>query len=192
LSQDPDRQFLLNGLRHGFAITKPQDNVSPVQCSNYRSATSLENSPYIEAQLIRELSLGRYIATSTKPTIVSALGAIPKPDKAHSFRLIHDASRPQLGSLNSYARPDSFTFTTVDSAIKLTDPGSYMCKVDISEAYRHVGLHPSQYHMTGLQWHFSGNNRPTWLYDTRLPFGASESVRLFPPYYPKYHPHDAT
>ena len=179
MARDPDKQFLLNGLRHGFSITKQQHRISPAQCNNYRSATCPENRPYVEAQITREIALGRYLVTSTKPTIISALGAIPKSDKPHSFRLIHDASRPTLESLNSYARPDSFSFTTVDSAIKLINPGDYLCKVDISEAYRHAGLHPNQYHMTGLQWQFTDNKRPTWFYDTRLPFGASESVGCF-------------
>ena len=45
--------------------------------------------------------------------------------------------------------------------------------------YRHVGLHPSQYKFTGMQWHFEGDSKPTYMYDTRLPFGASGVRRLF-------------
>ena len=163
LARDPDKHFILQGLRNGFTITQGvPDCVSPVHCANYRSATCLDNKKYVETQIFKELSVGRYFVTSTKPTIVSAIGAIPKPGKLNSFRIIHDASRPMSRSLNSYACPDSFSFTSVDEATKFIKPGSFMCKIDISEAYRHVALHPSQYHLTGLQWHFAGNDHPTW------------------------------
>ena len=179
LLHDPDRDYLLNGLRFGFTITSTSRDIDPVYCTNYKSATCVENRSYVEKQIVKELSLGRYAVSSIKPTIVSALGAIEKPGAPHQFRLIHDASRPYGKSVNSYASPDPFHFVTVDNVVKTIKPGSYMCKVDLSSAFRHVNLHPSQYQLTGLQWHFSGNKHPTYMFDTRLPFGASESVGCF-------------
>ncbi len=127
-ANDPDKTYLLNGLRHGFTITNVNKDITPVHCKSYRSATCSNNRQYIEAQIVHELSHQRYIATSVKPDIVSAIGAIPKPGKPTKFRVIHDASRPARVSLNSYANPSSFSFTTVDKATKLIKPGSYMCK----------------------------------------------------------------
>ena len=54
-----------------------------------------------------------------------------------------------------------------------------MAKIDIKSAYRHVGIHPSQFPVTGLQWQFNGDSKPTYMFDTRLMFGASESVGTF-------------
>ena len=46
--------------------------------------------------------MGNYIITETKPKLVSALGAIPKP-KSEDIRLIHDCSRLIGNSLNDIA-----------------------------------------------------------------------------------------
>ena len=178
LRGDPDRDYILAGIREGFYITKSDAGLTPVQCRNYSSTTCPENKSRVESQIRREIELGRYYIADQKPTIISALGAIPKPGSSE-FRLVHDCSRPVSKSLNSYADPDSHSFVTVDKAAKLTKPNYFLCKVDLRQAYRHAALHPSQYKMTGLQWHFSGDPEPTVLFDARLPFGASESVGCF-------------
>ena len=49
-------------------------------------------------KIICELSNNNYVLTSVKPTIVSALGAIPKSN--FKVRLIHDANRPLHLSVN--------------------------------------------------------------------------------------------
>jgi hypothetical protein len=57
--------------------------------------------------------------------------------------------------------------------------GSFLAKIDLQSAYRHVPVHPDCFDMTGLQWTFKGDAGPTFLYDCRLPFGASSSCRIF-------------
>ena len=178
LKTDPDRVYLLDGLRYGFRVIQPNSEIDSVCCPNYRSATCHQNRDRVEAQIKEEIHQNRYVRTSQKPTIISALGAIPKQDSS-DLRLIHDCSRPHGKSLNDYAKPETFSFESVDSATKLIKPGYFMSKIDIKSAYRHVGLHPSQYQATGLQWQFAGDKQPTYLYDTRLMFGASESVGCF-------------
>lgn len=175
---DPDEQFLTGGLRHGFYITRKSATISPASVANYRSATGPENCARVEAQLKQELALGRYRVCDSKPELISAIGAIPKPD-SDDLRIIQDFSRPLGKSVNSYADPESHKFVTVDNAAKLVKPGNFMCKVDLRQAYRHVALNPSQYKFTGLKWHFAGTSEPTYMYDTCLPFGASESVGCF-------------
>ena len=54
-----------------------------------------------------------------------------------------------------------------------------MAKVDLQSAYRSVGIHPSQYKLTGLAWTFDSEADPTVLVDTRLPFGARKSPFIF-------------
>jgi hypothetical protein len=45
--------------------------------------------------------------------------------------------------------------------------------------YRSVPIHPDSFNYTGLQWDFSDSLKTTFLYDCRLPFGASRSCRVF-------------
>ena len=54
-----------------------------------------------------------------------------------------------------------------------------MAKVDLSNAYRSVRIHPSNYSATGLKWLFANEDRPRFFVDTRLPFGASRSPFIF-------------
>lgn len=147
-------------------------------CVNYQSATCQQNRDKVEAQLKEEIRLGHYVTTQEDPLIISSLGAIPKAD-GNGIRLIHDCSRPEGKSINYFASPDKFQFDSVDSAIKHVTPYSWMAKLDIKAAYRHVGLSPSQFKVTGLKYRFRGDHEDTIMYDTRLPFGASESVGIF-------------
>ncbi len=131
----------------------------------------------VEAQINKELAENHYAKVTHKPTIVSALGAIPKDNG--DIRLIHDCSRPQGKAVNDYAEKISCKYQTIQSAIKHLTPGCYLAKVDLQSAYRSVGLHPSQFEFTGLKWTFKGDPNPTWLIDKRLPFGARKSPGIF-------------
>ena len=51
-------------------------------------------------------------------------------------------------------------------------PGSFMAKIDLASAYRHVPLNPSNYRDTGFKWCFKGHTKPTYMVDTRLPSGT--------------------
>lgn len=57
--------------------------------------------------------------------------------------------------------------------------GQFMGKIDLSSAYRSVRLHPSDYSRAGLAWQFEGETLETFLYDTRLMFGARMSACVF-------------
>jgi hypothetical protein len=107
---------------------------------------------------------------------VSSLGAIVKPSGA--IRLIHDFSRPE-GGLNYLTTDTSVRYPTIDNAVTLIKEGSFLAKVDLKSAYRSVPIHPDSFNYTGLQWNFSGSASTTYLYDCRLPFGASRSCRVF-------------
>lgn len=111
------------------------------------------------------------MATCVKPTIVSALGAIPKSNS--KVRLIHDASRPLHMSINDYVQSDtSCSYVDLRVVSKLISEGCYLAKIDLQSAYRSVPIHPSNYWATGLKWQFINATSPTYLYDTKLPFGC--------------------
>ena len=176
-ARDPDSDFVLEGVREGFRLTTEGSSITPAEVDNYGSTTDPASIGMVHEQIATKVANGRYIKVDTKPTIVSALGAIPKgPGKV---RLIHDCSRPEGLSLNSYAEIDRVQFQTVREATSFLKPGYYMAKVDLESAYRSVRVHPDDYESTGLKWRFPGESQPQYMFDTRLPFGAKRAPGIF-------------
>ena len=67
-------------------------------------------------------------------------------------------------------------YTTILDAIHLIQkhaPAAAMAKSDISDAFRLIPLHPSQYHLTGFKW------RGEYYFDKMLPMGCSSSCKIF-------------
>ena len=167
----------MEGIANGFRLVN-LPGFCQVEQENYRSATCAENREAVEKQILTELVENRYVVVDWKPTIVSALGAIVK--SGGGIRLIHDASRPEDLSLNSYAVLESKQkFETIDNAEALLKKDYFMAKLDLKAAYRSVRVHESQYSLTGIKWTFSGDQHPTYMVDTRLPFGARFSPGIF-------------
>ena len=177
LSRDPDREFLLDGIRHGFHIIDPNVSLAPAEVQNYHSATSELSRSLVESQITSEITEGHYLPVAEKPTIISAIGAILKP--SGKYRLIHDCSRPPNKAVNNYATSSKFKYQSLDHATSKLTRGAFLAKVDLSNAYRSVRIHPSNYSATGLKWVFQNETRPQFLVDTRLPFGASRSPYIF-------------
>ncbi len=175
LAEDPDNEFLINGVEHGFQIVDTGSVVVPAHTDNYRSATGQHSR--VERIINEELAEGRYVKLDNPPPLISALGAVPKA--SGGIRLIHDCSQPTGRSLNDYASKLDVRYQTLRSVTSQLRRGYYLAKVDLKSAYRSVGLQPSQYVFTGLQWTFSGDHEPTYMCDTRLCFGARKSPGIF-------------
>ncbi len=181
---DPDRDFIIAGVRDGFHIVDRPLQANAVETNNYKSATCTDYRELVEAQIKEEIVNGRYRITDKKPTIVSALGAIPKHGTGYGVppkvRLIHDASRPAGNAINDYAEKTPFQYQSLQEATDMLQTGFYMCKVDLASAYRSVKIHPSNYTTTGLKWSFGSDaSPPVYMYDTRLPFGARRAPYIF-------------
>ena len=101
LQGDYDCEFLLNGIEHGFDIITPGVVPEQVEVKNHNSAVQPDIRPYVEHQIKTELEQGNYVLSHKKTNIISALGAIQKPDGG--IRLIHDCSMPQGQAVNDYA-----------------------------------------------------------------------------------------
>jgi hypothetical protein len=97
-----------------------------------------------------------------------------KPNKV-DVRIIHDFSRPN-GGVNAYVEDTSVTYATIDQAVKEIGPEFFMSKCDLKSAYRSIPLHQSVFKLTGLQWHFEGDQDTTFMFDVRLPFGAAHGI----------------
>ena len=126
---------------------------------------------------MEEIIHGNYIVTNEKPIIVSAIGAIPKPN-SNEVRLIHDCSRPVGSSVNDFASSDPLKYQNLDEAVKMSSPNCFYAKLDLKSAYRSVNIHPDDYKLTGLKWCFN-ESETKYMYDTKLPFGARKSPGIF-------------
>lgn len=161
----------------GFKLSeldKP-DPERPVLMKNYFSVFKYRHM--VEAQILDEIQEGRYIFSKNVPTIVSALGAIPK--KQGGVRLIHDCSRPSGNAVNDRALRDKFSYQTLQEAIENISPGDYMAKVDLKSAYRSVRVSQTERELLGISWRFEGAVDPVYMLDTCLPFGHARSPYVF-------------
>ena len=179
MANDIDRDYLLKGLTDGSRIISPDAELRHAEMTIYKSATGHDIRAKVEKALRDEILHGNYIITTEKPIIVSALGAIQKPD-SDNVRLIHDCSRPLNRNVNSYTDiQHHYSYVTVDKAVSLIKCNAYLVKTDLKSAYRHVPIHTSNYTATGLAWHFRDDNSLTYLYDCKLPFGAAKVPKYF-------------
>ena len=110
LVNDADRDFILNGVREGFDLIQRDATVLPAFTKNNRSALRPRAKEQIEEQLCKGLSLGHFGSSNTPPTIVNAIGAVPKRDSSE-LRMIMDCRRPLALSANSYMDLDHYKYT---------------------------------------------------------------------------------
>ena len=178
LENDPDRDFLWDGIVHGFQLILADADLKPAEMDNYISATNVTTRDAVEDTLLEEIREGNYVVTDIKPAIVSAIGVIPKPDSSE-VHLIHDCSQPEGLGVNMYASVDKFSFQSIEDAIKLLGPGYYMAKIDLRHAYRSIPIHCSNYRATGLKWKFKSCHKVTYFINTRLPFGGAWAPGIF-------------
>lgn len=151
LKDDEDKAFLCNGVCSGFQLIETGTSFLDVDMDNYKSATNPVSRPKVEQTIRDEIAQGNYVISAVKPRIISALGAIPKPNSPE-IRLIHDCSRPNGQAVNDYISTDSFKFQTLDDAVKLLKPHYYMAKIDLRHAYRSVPIHPGNWLQMAIFW----------------------------------------
>ena len=173
---DKNYAFIMAGVTNGFRITNKDTKGAGAFQPNHPSA-DLTHRHAVQEQIQCELDNGRYHIVKERPTIVSALGAIPK-EGTDKIRLIHDGSRPEGGCLNHYAVNEPFSYQTLEDATARIGKGNMMSKIDLSSAYRSVLTHKDDHKMAGLAWSFDKGER-CYMVDKRLPFGARLSAGIF-------------
>lgn len=171
------KQYLWNGVKHGFHILDKDANVPSYECFNYSSALQGEAFNMIDKLIIQEIKEGKYILSTTKPHNVHALGAVPKDGS--SYRPITDCKRPLFSSVNNYMNTthQSFSFSSVDEVASMIFPKCYMASVDISSAYRSITINPDDWDCQGISWMVEGQKK--YYKDTRLCFGARCAPYIF-------------
>lgn len=172
------RQFILAGIRDGFRIRNKDTSPDRAFLGNYKSCTDPLVRERVERQIRTELDNGRYRKCTRPRTITSALGAIQKPH-SHKVRLIHDCSRPAGHAVNDMADNRPFSYQSLQQALGAVNKGAWLAKMDLASAYRSVRVHEADHEITGLAWTFTGEDSPTYMYDTRLMFGARLAPSIF-------------
>ena len=81
----------------------------PAEMNNYQSATNPAVRDKVEQSLLEEPDAGNYVITNIKPTIVSALSAVLKPN-SDEVALIHNCSQPAGLAVNYYLDLESFKY----------------------------------------------------------------------------------
>ena len=125
LSTDPDKKFLLDGILNGFQLLPASANLTPAEMNNYFSAVNPEIKTKVEATILEEVAAGNYVICTQKPTIISALGTVPKPDSS-DLCIIHDCSMPAGQGVNSYINIEKQKFQTIDDAMSNIKKGFYL------------------------------------------------------------------
>lgn len=185
LASHPDSVFvdhLLTGLSQGFKVgVLVQPSVSYVS-RNLRSA--LDEPDTVSTLLERELQMGYVIGPFKSPPFsvfrTSPIGVATRKYSGKK-RLIFDLSAPHSGpfpSINSLIPPEPFSlhYATVDHAIKLIKTagrGAWLSKADISDAFKIVPIHPSQWNLFGVKW------ASNFYFAVRLAFGCKSSPSIF-------------
>ena len=146
---------------------------------NYKSSTDPSVSNKVEKAILNELELGHYVIVNEKPPVVSALGAVPKPD-SRMYVSYMTAACLKVKALIPIPKSTASNFKPLMMLLKLLKPGYFMSKIDRKSAYRSVPIHPGNYVGTGLKWRFKGGKvKFTYFVDTRLPFGGKRSPEIF-------------
>ena len=170
---------IISGFTEGYLLDfEGQD--CPLTCKNAQSA--LHHPDEVQRQLNHEIELERIAGPYDDPPFpnfkCSPL-AIREKSTPGKFRLLHNLSYPyDARSVNFNISKENSTvkYESIQSAIKLIQehaPNAFMAKSDISEAFRLLPLHPSQYHLTGFTW------QGKYYYDRCLPMGLASACKKF-------------
>ncbi|XP_033996221.1 uncharacterized protein LOC117490565 [Trematomus bernacchii] len=131
--------------------------------------------------------LAAALSTHPDPVFVDYLlsglsqGFRPHANTPKKKRLIFDLSAPRSGpfcSINSLIPPDQFSlyYASVDNAIKLikfAGQGAWLSKADITDAFKIIPIHPSQWNMFGIRW------ESKLYFAVRLTFGCRSCPCIF-------------
>lgn len=153
--------FLLTGLLQGFLAGLNFLPSGVHVCKNLLS--SLKEPEVVDTLIQKELDKGYLIGPfSTSPFKAYRINPIGIATRKYSGkkRLIIDLSSPHNGetsSINSLISGNMFAlaYATVDHAIqfiKTAGKGAWMGKADITDAFKIMSLHPSQWHLFGIRW----------------------------------------
>ena len=147
---DCDRDFLLDGVTHGFRLVDHGAVIESYACENYKSALQAAAKAKMDQLIQQEVALGMLKPVPHPPHCVHAIGCILKD--SGGIRPITDCSRPEGLAINNFMSVERFSYNSVDTAACLMSKDCYFAIVDISSAYWHVPIHPDHWTYQGIFW----------------------------------------
>lgn len=186
-----EHAHIVSGLRHGFVIGLP--TISSTQAPPNRESVA-EFKEEFDRIVEHEIDKGRYIRPISHQDLEELMGPfqsspcsiIPKPGRIGKYHNVQNYSFPispsppfPNPSINSLVDSDSFpttwgTFDLVSLLIHRLPPRSQMATRDVTEAYRTIPLHHSQWPATVVRIDDS-----SFAIDTSLCFGSGPSARTY-------------
>jgi hypothetical protein len=172
-------KWFLDAIRNGVNINYIGDHNIKQLCANLPSAFGIENENKIKYEMSAEVAKGRRAGPFSKvpfPNYVChPIGTVPKKGTT-DIRVIHHLSYPLGNSVNTFIKQFGCKLATFDQAVasivKL-GRGAYMCKLDITAAFRLIRVRKEDQHLLGLC--FLG----LYYYERCLPFGLASAPELF-------------
>ncbi|PSR72208.1 hypothetical protein PHLCEN_2v11915 [Hermanssonia centrifuga] len=182
--------YIVNGIKLGFNVGIP---IITSTHTPPNSNTLYDNLAEFERIVDHEFAQERYLGPFNQQELESLIGCfqssplslVPKPNKPHIFRLVQNYSFPRnprgdYTSINSHINSNDFpcTWGTADSFSLLIwhlPPGSQGAVRDVSEAYRIIPLHHSQWPGTVVR--LSENDE--FIVDTQAAFGLTTNSGKF-------------
>ena len=180
LSTYPDQRFavyICTGIQNGFHIGF--DRRCSLRTLDRNHTSCRENPSVVTTYLQTELATGRLCGPIKAAGRVhtSPMGLIPKP-RSDRWRLIVDLSSPWGASINDGIDPAlcSLKYATMDNVMEVVRDlgrGTQLVKMDLSEAYRIVPIHPDDHYLLGIKW------QGDVFIDRSLPFGLRSAPKIF-------------
>lgn len=168
-ASDPDTlDEIERHIRNGIDVSL--DLISPPQPIHFANTTTVDaNFDEVQARIAEYISIGAVVqlpASASPPSMVQPLHVIMKPLKKP--RLVIDLSR----NLNDLIPHREFHYTSIQDAVKLSYPGCWYSKLDISNCFLSFPLHENSLQYFVFQ--FDG----VYYQFVRLPFGLSSAPRI--------------
>ena len=175
---------LIDLITYGFPLDF--NRKSPLKWEDRNHKSALDHPIDVDAYLREEIQHGAIMGPySVHPINESHFSPFMTREKANAShrRVIIDLSWPKDASVNLGVDKNSYLATdfllnlpTVDhitSELKNIGRGAHLFKVDVSRAFRHVKIDPSDYDVLGLKW------KDLTYFDTCLPFGSRHGTQIF-------------
>ena len=178
LAGHPNQQFaayIYQGLQYGFYVGLTHSSTY-LRSSTHNHPSSTERPCVVTDHIHLESQHGRLIGPippSLTHMQLSPIGLVPKPH-SEKFRLIMDLSSPQGHSVNDGISPTlcSLQYASVD-IIRQLGRSTLLLKIDLSNAYHIVLVHPHDQILLGITWQDK-------VYIARaLPFGLRSAPKIF-------------
>ena len=169
-------------MRQGFDTLVSETDIPTLEIKNNLSARKDPGtvSSLLESEKVKGFVIGPFITPPFPKYRINPLG-IATGKYSGKKRLILDLSAPHNTghcSVNELIDKDtcSMSYVKIDDAIKIImhcGTGAWLCKFDISDAFKIIPLAPNQWHLFGAQW------ESVYYFFTRLPFGCRSSPKIF-------------